>query len=109
MPDITQLIFKSSIWLFVGLLLYYALSLAKVFLLTDIQPKLIYENPAFKLNIKNLWKQFILSIKHSILHKSTFGYLRFLFLILESAYRPMFSINLVWFPNKSLPLPAISE
>ncbi len=76
MSDITELIFKSSIWLSMGLLLYYFLSLAKVFLLVRIQPKLFHTDKPVKLTFNNLWHLYRSSVfKDSMLHHSAINYL----------------------------------
>jgi hypothetical protein len=77
MLDITHLIFESTVWLFVGILLYYILSSAKVFLLVNIQPQLFHSyGEAPKLTIGKLLLQYINQFaKDRLLHRYTANYL----------------------------------
>jgi hypothetical protein len=76
MQDITQLIFEANIWLAVGVVLYYALTVAKVFLLTKIQPAIIYGQFNKRLKAISIVSKFIKAFfSDSLLHKMTFAYL----------------------------------
>lgn len=77
MLDITQIIFESSVWLFLGALLYYILSSAKVFLLVKIQPQLFHSHvEAPKLTVRELCPQYINHFfRNGLLHHYTVNYL----------------------------------
>ncbi|MFB9079675.1 hypothetical protein ACFFLS_07295 [Flavobacterium procerum] len=75
MSDITQLIFKNSIWLLAGLVLYYILSTIKVFLLVKIQSQLFHSEVS-ELSIEKLFPQYAKDfIGDAILHQCTINYL----------------------------------
>lgn len=77
MLDITQLIFESSLWLLVGMLFYYLLSSAKVFLLVKVQPQMFHSySEAPKLTVGKLFHQYINQfIKDKLSHRYTLNYL----------------------------------
>lgn len=77
MLDVTQLIFKSSVWLLIGIVLYYILSAAKVFLLVKIQPQLFHSyGEVPKLSVEKLFPQYTKQfIRDGLLHRFTISYL----------------------------------
>lgn len=75
MSDITQLIFKSSVWLLTGLVLYYVLSTIKVFLLVKVQSQLFHSEVP-ELSIEKLFPKYIKEfIGNVMLHQCTINYL----------------------------------
>lgn len=73
--DLTHLVLINPIWLLAGLLIYFILSLIKVHIIWDIQPK-IYNNPNGESIFKDYFKHFFQSLfKGKRLVKATFRYL----------------------------------
>lgn len=76
MYDITKLMFQSSIWLLIALLLYYLLSVGKVFLLVRVQPAL-FQFPDMNLSVGQVSQKFFKRLTtDGMLHRQTFNYLR---------------------------------
>jgi hypothetical protein len=73
--DLTQYILINSTWLLAGLLIYFILSLFKVHIIWNIQPK-IYNNPSTENLFKDYFKSFFKSLfTGTRLLKATFKYL----------------------------------
>lgn len=75
MEDFTTLILKSSIWFFVGLLLYYTLTLIKVHLLWYVQPKMFVADKPMELLNDYFTKLFATIKKSPVLFRQVFQYL----------------------------------
>lgn len=76
MTDITQLIFKSCLWLLAGLFFYYLLSFAKVFLLVHLQPQMLQSAKPPKITAGYLFQQISNAFfTDAAIHRSAFSYL----------------------------------